>query len=267
VLDALGCGWVEEVIVITTSHIRLIAALASMFCSVTLRAQAVSSQPARPFRSYGLAVTAGSGGLGIQVATPLAREFNLRANASYFSYYGQFNTDGLNLNGRVQIRQANLCLDWFPFRSRGWSGFRVSPGVTVANRDDVHATISVPPGGTFELGDATYTSAPGQPVAGTTSLSFGNHVAPSITVGYGNLVPRNGSHFSVPVEVGFQYTGAPLISLNLQGTACDQNNDCGNLQTDPSSLQNEQQQVATDNNTIRLLRFYPIVSVGFGFTF
>jgi hypothetical protein len=58
-----------------------------------------------------------------------------------------------------------------------------------------------------------------------------------------------------------------VISLNLQGSACDQNQNCGNLQTDPSSLQNEQQQVATDNSNIRALRFYPIVSVGFGFTF
>jgi hypothetical protein len=263
---ALGC--LKEAIITSMSQLRLLAALTASLCTGMLHAQAESSsQPARPFRSYGLAVTAGSGGIGLQLATPLAKQFNLRANASYFSYYGQFNTDGLTINGRVQIRQANLCLDWFPFHSRGWSGFRVSPGVTIANRNDVHAVISVPPGGTFGLGDATYTSAPGAPVTGTTGLSFGNHVAPSITVGYGNLVPRNGSHFSVPVEVGFQYTGAPVISLNLQGSACDQNNNCGDLQTDPSSLANEQQQVATDNNDIRDLRFYPIVSVGFGFTF
>jgi len=248
-------------------RLSLVAALTATLCTGMLHAQAESSQPARPFRSYGLAVTGGSGGIGLEVATPVARQFNLRANASYFSYYGQLNTDGLDLNGRIQIRQANLCLDWFPFHTRGWSGFRVSPGVTVANRDNISATISVPSGGTFNLGDSTYTSAPGQPVSGTTGLSFGSHVAPSITVGYGNLVPRNGSHFSVPVEVGFQYTGAPVISLALQGSACDQNQNCGNLQTDPSSLQNEQQQVATDNSNIRALRFYPIVSVGFGFTF
>ncbi len=248
------------------SYHRLLVALtafAAALCASGLRAQALPSQPVRPFRTYGLAVTGGSGGLGLELATPLARQFNLRMNGSYFSYYGQFDTDGLNLDGRIQIRQANLCLDWFPFHK----GFRISPGVTVANRNDVHATISVPPGGTFGLGDGTYTSEPGDPVTGTTALSFGRHVAPSITVGYGNLVPRSGKHFSVPVEVGFQYIGPPVISLNLQGSACDQNGDCGDLQTDPSSLQNEQQQVASDNSTIHPLRFYPIVSVGFGFTF
>jgi hypothetical protein len=41
------------------------------------------------------------------------------------------------------------------------------------------------------------------------------------TVGWGNLVPRNHRRFSLPVEFGFIYTGAPRTALSLQGSACD----------------------------------------------
>jgi len=247
-------------------RLRRISFFVAIFAAVSansLLAQALSTQQSvRPFSTFGIAATAGSGGLGIQIATPLASHFNLRANGSYFSYYTQFNTDGLQLNGRLEVRQVNVSLDWFPFHN----GFRVSPGITLDNRNDIHASIYVPPGGTFDLGDGTYTSQPGDPITGTAALSFGNRIAPSITVGYGNLIPRNGKHFSIPVEVGFQYIGPPLISFTLQGSACDQNNNCGPI-TDPSGQANEQQQLTTDNNDIRPLRFYPIASVGFGFTF
>jgi hypothetical protein len=245
---------------------RVLAVLSLLLATSCVYAQATSQQPVRPFHTYGLAFTAGSGGIGIQLATPLAQHFNLRANASYFSYYGNFNSDGLYLDGRIQLRQVNTSIDWFPFHN----GFHISPGVTLDNRNDVHTLINVPGGQTFDLGDDTYTSDYGNPVNGTASFSFGNKIAPSLTVGWGNLIPRNGGHFSVPVELGVQYIGTPLIAFNLQGSACDQSNppECGPIE-DPSGSgpADIQAQTAKINNDIRPLRFFPILSVGFGYRF
>jgi hypothetical protein len=244
----------------TSGHSRLLTVIYLSLTAIFTRnlcAQAESQKPIRPFRTYGMAFTVGTGGIGVQLATPLAQHFNLRANASYFSYYGNFNSDGLYLDGRLQLRQVNTSVDWFPFHN----GFHISPGVTLDNRNDIHTTINVPTGGTFDLGNDTYTSD-SPPVTGTASFSFGNKVAPSLTVGWGNLIPRDGSHFSVPVEVGFQYIGTPLIAFNLQGNACDQDG-CGPIAGD-SDIQVQTNKI---NNDIHPLRFFPILSVGFGFTF
>jgi hypothetical protein len=226
-------------------------------------AQLAAGRSIRPFSRFAIGVTAGIGGIGLEFATPLADHFNLRASGSYFSYYTDFSTDGIDVNGRILTRSANVSVDYFPFHN----GFRLSPGVTLDNGNAIHGTINIPPGQSFSLGDDDYTSAAGDPVTGSASLSFGNRIAPSFTTGWGNLIPRSRKHFSMPFEIGFQYIGAPLVNFNLQGTACDQNNNCGQLQTDPTSLANEQQQRNKINKDLYSLRFYPILNLGFGLSF
>jgi hypothetical protein len=217
----------------------------------------------RPFSVLAIGVTSGSGGIGVEFATPLADHLNLRTSGSYFSYYSQFTSDGLNVNGRMLARSINTSIDYFPFHN----GFRISPGVTLDNGNAVHGVLSIAPGETFSLGDGTYTSAPGDPVHGNASISFGRRIAPSLTTGWGNLISRRRGHLTVPFEIGFQYIGAPLVNFNLEGTACDQFNDCGQIQSDPTSLANEQQQRDKINKDIYPLRFFPIVNIGFGWSF
>jgi hypothetical protein len=223
---------------------------------------ATAEMSARPFSRVGIAVTAGTGGIGLQLATELSDHFNLRASGSYFSYNLNLTTDGYQVNGRILTRNANLSLDYFPFHN----GFRISPGVTLDNGNAVHGTVLVPPGQSFDLGDGTYTSDPNMPVTGAVALSFGHKVAPSITVGWGNLVPRR-KHLSIPVELGFEYIGAPLVSFNLTGNVCDAQNNCGPFDTDPTALADEQQQRNRINSDISPLRFFPIFSLGVGWSF
>ncbi len=223
---------------------------------------ATAGQSVRPFSRLGVAVTAGTGGIGLQLATNLSDHFNLRASGSYFSYYLNLTTDGYQVNGRILTRNANLSLDYFPFHN----GFRISPGVTLDNGNAVHGTVLVPANQSFDLGDGTYTSDPADPVTGAVALSFGHKVAPSITVGWGNLVPRR-KHLSIPVELGFEYIGAPLVAFNLTGSVCDSQNNCGTIAGDPTTLANEQQQRDRINNDISPLRFFPIFSLGVGWSF
>jgi len=226
--------------------------------------QAVASagQSIRPFSRVGMALTAGTSGIGAEIATPLSDHFNLRARGGYFSYYLDFTTSGYNVTGRVLARTVNTSLDYFPFHN----GFRVSPGVTLDNGNAVHGNIVVPAGQSFDLGDGTYTSAAGDPVNGAVSLSLGRKVAPSLTVGWGNLIQRQRNRFTFPVEIGVEYIGAPLVNFNLQGSVCDQNG-CYKIDTDPATLANVQAQKTKINNDIYPLRFFPIVSVGFGWSF
>jgi hypothetical protein len=221
----------------------------------------VRPKPIRPFSTAAIAVNFGSGGIGVDLATPLAQHFNLRVGGSFFSYSASFNSDGIVIDGDLKFRSGRASLDYYPFRG----GFRISPGVTFYNGNNLNATTLVPGGQPFSLGDANYYSSTTDPVHGTASFYLGKHVAPSITVGFGNMIPRSGRHVSFPFEIGFQYIDAPTITLNLEGTACVYLNipqSCAPVQSDPQTQANLQQQEADINSDIKPLRFYPILSQG-----
>jgi len=222
------------------------------------------SQPQRirPFSALGVQIKAGFAGIGIDIATPLEQHFNLRAGGSFIAPNISYDIDGLSFKGNAKFRSATASLDWYPFHS----GFRMSPGVTLYNGNSFNATLSVPGGQNFDLGDGTYTSSPSDPVHGIGSMTFGRHTAPSFTIGWGNMVPRSGSRFSMPFEVGFQYIGAPKINFALMGTACN-GMACDSIATDPTAQANLQQELTDINNTIAPLRFYPIISLGLAWAF
>jgi hypothetical protein len=230
--------------------------------SADMQALPAGGYPVRPFRALAVQVKVGTPGIGIDLATPLSRGMNLRVGGSVFSYSPSFNVDGMTINGGLDLRSATLCLDWFPFHG----GFRISPGVNLYNGDNLEATITVPGGNTFSLGNGDYTSSATDPVHGNAAFKFGNHVAPTITMGWGNMIPRSGRHFSVPFEFGIQYISEPTFFLNLAGTACSTDG-CTNIATDPTSQANLKQEISDINSDIRPLRFFPIVSLGASWKF
>ena len=232
-------------------------------------AQALSNGPfeVRRFSTVGVAVKVGVAGIGFDVATPLAHKFNLRAGASFFIYtISNLTEDGFSINGPIALKSVGASLDWFPFAGK----FRVSPGVTIYNGNTFNGTATVPGGGTITLNNQDYTSSPTDPVIATFATAnnrFGNRVAPSITVGLGNLVPRQeGSHWSFPFEIGMQYISAPLITLALSGTACSTDG-CQKVNSDPTTQANIQGEQNSINSDIYNLRFYPILSFGVGYKF
>jgi hypothetical protein len=218
----------------------------------------------KPFHSYAVMVKGGFAGFGLDIATSMGNHLNLRIGGSLFSYSGSYDADGLTIDGEVKFRTGEMSLDYYPFHN---SGFRISPGVTLYNGNNLNAYTFVPAGQQFNLGDGTYTSDPSDPVHGNASMTFGRHVAPSLTIGYGNMIPRNGGHFSMPFEIGVQYIGYPMIQYNLQGSACDSMGNCGPIATDPTTQANEAEELSEINSDIRLLRFYPIISLGAAWKF
>ena len=221
----------------------------------------VRRKPIRPFSTAAIAVNFGSGGIGVEFAMPLAQHFNLRVGGSFFSYSGNFNSDGIMIDGDLKFRSGRASLDYYPFHG----GFRISPGVTFYNGNNLNATTLVPGVQSFSLGDTDYFSSTTDPVHGTASFYFGKRVAPSLTIGFGNMIPRSGRHVSFPFEIGFQYIDAPTITITLQGTACIYANNpasCSPVATDPETQANLQQQEADINADIKPLRFYPILSQG-----
>jgi hypothetical protein len=210
----------------------------------------------------GIGVKISTLGAGIETAVPLAAKANLRGGVNFFQYNRAIINDGIHYAGQLQFRSAEAHFDWFPF-----GGFHVSPGVLFYNGNQLTASASVPGGQNFTLNGTAYQSDSTNPVTGTGKLDFVK-VSPSIMLGFGNLIPRSGRHFSFLFEVGGAYQGSARVALNLTGNVCDTATGmiCKST-SDPTVQANVLAQQQKIRNDINPYRFFPVVSIGFGFNF
>jgi len=210
----------------------------------------------------GIGVKFSTLGAGIEVATPLTYKLNLRGGFNIFRYSRAITNNGIVYDGNLHFQSAEAHLDWFPF-----GGFHVSPGLLFYNGNSVTATAAVPGGQSFSLGGTQYLSDPAVPVTGTGTLDFVK-VAPSIMVGVGNLIPRNGRHYSFLFEIGGAYQGSARVALNLVGNVCDPTGTiCRPIASDPTVQANVLAQQQKIKNDVNPYRFFPVISGGIGFNF
>jgi hypothetical protein len=216
------------------------------------------------FSTVGIGAKVSPLGIGVDVATPLWRGANLRVGGNFFNYSDNFSQDGFHYHASLRFRSVQAGVDWFPFHN----GFRVTPGALLYSGNRVTATPTVLGGQTFTLNDTDYISSATDPIRGSGKVEFAK-AAPTLTVGWGNLVPRGeGRHLSFPVEVGFAYVGDPTVSFHLSGSACDATGQgCAVITNDPTFQANVQAEQRKIQDDVSPLRFYPIVSAGVGYRF
>ena len=93
------------------------------------------------------------------------------------------------------------------------------------------------------------------PVSGTGTLKVPK-AAPMVLFGFGNLLPRSSRHFAVNFEFGVVFQGSPDTKINL--------NNVGSIPDIQSRIQAEQNKI---NDSLSLLKYYPVISLGFGYKF
>lgn len=232
-------------------------------------AEAASPAPAAPAQGkgeggipIGVGVKVSSLGIGGEAAVALSHRSNVRVGFNYFSYSDTFSKDGATYKGTLGLQSAQATYDVFLV-----SSFHVSPGVLLYNGNKVTANVSVPGGKSFTLNNVSYLSDPADPIAGTGKLSV-YKAAPMVLLGFGNLVPRNGHHFSMTFDLGAAYQGPPRITLNLTGSACDPSGlFCRSVASDPTIQANIVSEQAKLNKSASPVRFYPVLSFGVGYKF
>jgi hypothetical protein len=226
----------------------------------------VVSKPFRPFSRVGIDTHTGFGGAGFDLATPLSRNFNVRAGSDFFSYSTTFQEQGANVAVNLHMQSGHASLDWFPFGGR----FRLSPQMVFANNNRVRATALIPSGSAVTLNGQDYVSSFTDPLHGSGSVVF-RKVSPGLTFGFGNIIPRTRSRFSVPVEAGFYYVGQPGLKVSFSGSACDPTQPpaigCQSVGQDAGFQQNLAAFIARNNNNLSYASFFPIFSIGFGYAF
>src|SRR5256885_707228 len=148
-----------------------------------------------PLPRFAVGVKVGTLGIGFQVGTALASRINLRGGANFFNYNDTLTQDGVAYNGSLQLRSVEAKVDLFVI-----GGFRVTPGLLLYNDNNVTATASVPNGTSVSFGGTRYFSNPADPLRGTASVGF-NKFAPSLGIGFGNLLPRSARHWSLSTDL------------------------------------------------------------------
>jgi hypothetical protein len=223
-----------------------------------------AAQERGPHSKVGVAVKVGTMGVGVDAALPVLEKANVRFGVNTFTLNRDFdNDDGTSIAASLRMRSISASFDYFPFGG----GFHLSPGIMLYNGNRASAVMIVPPGDSFDLGDQEYYSDPANPVTASYAVGFAK-VAPSLVLGWGNIVPHGDRRWSIPVEFGIVYSGAPKTTLGFAGSACNRNGaNCRSIATD-STLQADlaQEQVNVDKDLSRF-KLLPILSFGFSYKF
>ena len=246
----------------------MLPSLLLLFCFLLLPqisfAQQSVTETAPSWHSHiGIGLTMSTLGAGIELATPLTERSNLRTSFNMFIYSRPFNTSGITYNGELNLRSAELNYDWFPFRN----SFHLSPGLLVYDGNKITARLFVPAGKAFSMDSKDYRSDSQDPIAGNASITF-RKVAPAFLIGWGNLIPRKARHFSVPFEFGVVFHGQPNLAFNMTGKGCDlQDYSCVSVNGDPTAIQDIDSERAKIKEEISDFKFYPVISIGFAYSF
>lgn len=230
---------------------------------------ALTRSAAIPMRApgrFGVATQIGINGVGGDLALRLASHFNLRIGGRFFGYTGSFQEEGADVNASLRLGGGKASLDWFPFHN----GFHVSPLLVFLNQTGVRATVLVPPGQTISLDSGNYVSSHADPLHGSASIGV-RKTSPGLTIGYGNIIPRSGKHFSFPVELGFYYVGQPTLKVDFNGSACDPSEPeplgCQPVLEDAGFQRDLAAFIRRNNNNLSYASFIPVLSFGVGYSF
>jgi hypothetical protein len=230
-------------------------------------APAKTETSTRPFSALGVGFKIGLGGVGFDVATPIAKRFNIRGGAGFFSYNINSTVDNEPVTGSLKLNNAEAMLDWFPFNG----SFRLAAGMTIYDNTSISGTVTEAGGQTIKIGNTTYTSNPANPITGTVSAKFGGNVVPRFTLGWGNLAKRNG-HFSFDTEFGVEITGTPTVGWAFGGSGCaNASGSSTNCSSNYVSIAAQSTDVAAQTASLQSdfnsFKVFPIFNIGIGYKF
>lgn len=190
-------------------------------------------------------VTAGSLGIGPELAYRAAPVVGVRGGAAFLGFDHDIAVDDINYHGAIKLASLGADLDLYPFRG----GLRISAGVRI-DRNKVALTAT--PTKSVRVGKVVYTPDQIGSLSGTARAA---DVAPTLTVGYaGGLT--GGVKFAI--DAGAMFQGHPRID-DLAAT--------GLLASDvafKAQLADEEAQIA---NKIHKYSVYPIVQLSLGYAF
>ncbi len=184
-------------------------------------------------------------GGGLEIGTALSESYTARVGFNTFKVSGNTDSGGLNYTGDLKLSSISALMDWRP-----WNGvMHLTAGVIFnSNKLELNATANA---GTYHFNGVSYTSAGGDTV--TTAVDF-NKVSPYLGVGWSGQPKKQG--FSFSTDIGILFQGSPNATVTTTGTWGGA--DTAQLATD---AQNQL------NSDLSNFKYYPVLSIGIGYTF
>ena len=204
--------------------------------------------------NMGLAVTAGTTGVGLDYGVGFGKSLSIRLGYSGFRYDHTVNTSDVDYDGTFKLSMPKALLDWYVFQG----GFHLTVGA-VGNGTRVDVTGKPSMGG-YNIDGTYYPSSDAGSLAG--QLKFGNSVAPYVGFGWGNMVGGN-SHLHFLVDIGAIYGGTPKVTLTATcgPTVPPGTSICTQLQSDVEAERLKLQ------NDVNIIKWYPVLDFGLAYRF
>ncbi len=219
-----------------------------MLNKATLAALVLAALPMQAYSADGMlkldAHVSTLGG-GLELASPLTERYTARLGFNTFKTSANENSGGIDYKGDLKLSSVTALVDWRP-----WSGVtHLTAGVIFNNNKlEMSGTTTA---GTYDFNGATYSSAGGDSV--TTTVDF-NKVAPYLGIGWSGQPTKQG--FSFSTDIGILFQGSPKAAVTTSGAWGGA--DTAQLAADA------QNQLNSDLNNFK---YYPVISVGIGYTF
>jgi len=186
----------------------------------------------------GLAIHAGSMGVGVDAAVMVHSKVGLRAGANYFPFDINFNSSGIDYSLDLPSPQFLLVADLYPT-----GGFRVSGGLMISTSSfDLTGELDGP----VDIGGTSYTPAEVGNLTGTLET---RDVSPYIGLGFGNPATSRVGFF---LELGVAFHGNPDPSATADGP----------IAALPGFQQDLDQEVQEIRDDVENFVVYPVLSIG-----
>jgi len=205
-------------------------------------------------RLYNVALSAGTLGVGVHVATPIDENFQLRINANGGSYSDSTTEDGIDYDADLTLANVGLLVDYFPWQDLG---FHLSAGAYY-NGNKVEATATPTAGGEIEVGK--YGTFKTDDLVHLNAKVDWDKFAPYVGLGWGNDSRTEGWGFSIDLGV---LIGTPkeTISYEISDTITSTEYTEQTIKEAINDYETELDDTLSDYNV------YPVVTVGFTYTF
>lgn len=202
-------------------------------------------------------------GLGLEVATALTPQWDVRATLNGFNYDQDFDDDQDNeYNAKLKLFTLGALADYHPFSGTfRLTGGALHNGFKVTAKTKNEQTFS------YETDDFTYTGT-GSADAKFDFPSF----APYLGLGWGRPVKPEGN-FWFSFDVGVMFQGSLNADLNVRGSGTVTDNQTGvsrptgSFEDDPAVQQDVENYERSLEDDAKEFKYWPVVGLGFGYKF
>jgi hypothetical protein len=160
--------------------------------------------PSSAFAEVGIAGTAGTLGLGVELTVGGSSQLQGRLGIHGYDYSERREASDIEYDGKAELRTAKALLDWHP----GGGGFRLSGGL-VYNSTEINGSSLTPASGFYDIGGVPVPAA----ILGTldAKVEF-DPIVPYAGLGWGKA-PRAGSGLGLTLDLGVIFQGKGEVTL------------------------------------------------------